>query len=276
MFLLRFWIILLAYVGLLNVGCLEYISVEKARGSRDAEKTPPQDPKPFSAIPRPVLPTEDAPVYATDLHLNAGCMGNPDEFAVIAKHDPPSLCEHIVATPAQNADGDFFEVAAAISWTIEDTTVISLECENGSDDNSCTVRGLSDIFDAGNNEEPCTLLTACALNECPTPAPPDCAAMVCRSVTVCSVVNIEGTWSLDWSSFQEGSLASFAQYGRWFEDGAFPLDEGFILGDSISFPWGEYTFSGMLDKDRSTIKGEVQNILTDSPAGPWKAVRAEN
>jgi len=273
MFALRIRLFLLACTWFLQVGCREYSYPEKTNGAHGVEKIEPRNPNPISITPRPDVPSEDVPVYATDLLLNAGCMMNPEEMAVIAKHDPPSLCEHIVATPAQNADGDFFEVAAAISWTIEDESVISLECVNGPDDNSCAVHGLSDLFDVKNGKEPCTLVTACALNECPDPSPSDCMASVCSSATVCSVVNIEGGWSLDWPSFQNGSVASFAQYGRWFEDDPFDIDEGFVDGDSVSFTWGDYAFEGTLSADRATITGSATDLITFSSPTDWSATR---
>lgn len=283
------WMIALLCAGLIGLiaGCRDE---EDANMMRETNRTtgrsdPPEtrrDPAPWfdgeiDGAPM-TLPTGYAPGngddYATDVLITAGCEMNPDTAAVAKQHGNPSLCEHVVATPARNDDGDFYEVASSFLWGIADADVADVPCMGQENDGYCHATGKEDVFDTGDEEEPATLVMACAVNHCPDPRPPDCADLVCASVTIASVVNLEGAWILNGATFDPPLVMSPAQDGRSFADATIGLQDGAVDGTSVSFSIGDYLYEGTFAGDRDHLQGEAWELMTLSSVGAWSAERA--
>jgi len=231
--------------------------------------------EPTSSTDREPRPDDAARAdYATDVYLNAGCDLNPPTAAVAANHATESLCEHVIGIAARNDDGDFYEIGVPFEWTVEHPALLGLVCQNGPSDNFCRPFGAHDLFDGDGEAEPSTAVWGCAVNDCPDPRPADCADLVCRSVTIVTVVNLEGAWSFTDPMTEAPVLLTIAQDGRTFEDQDGLIEHGTVFGATVGFESGDYLYEGILSSDRSAMSGTVTDLLTLSTAGVWSAVRA--
>lgn len=232
---------------------------------------------PFS--PRlPILPTEtrrdeEPQEFTTIVYLNAACDMNPSTMAVVAGRTEPALCEHIIGIPIFEYDGEMFELAREFDWSSEAAGDISISCKSGPHDDFCWAVGHHDLFDMWDGMEPSSFIMACTNNTC-TDEMPYCQPIVCSSVMVYSVVNLEGTWTLAWSSVPGGETVTLTQEGRLFGDAATHVKNGFVDGAHVSFDQGDYHFEGDLTSDRTHMNGEMWDLIMGSPAGSWSMTRA--
>lgn len=211
--------------------------------------------------------------YATDVYLNAGCEMNPPDAAVAANHATEALCEHVIGIAARNDDGDFYEIGAPFEWTVENPTILDLVCLNGPSDDFCRPVASHDIFDGGDEIEPSTVVWGCVVNDCPDPRPDDCADLVCRSVTVVSVVNLEGEWSFTDAMTEDSVPLTILQDGRAIEESNGFIKNGSVYGAIVNFESGDYLYEGTVSPDRSSMGGTAIELITLTDAGNWSAIR---
>ncbi len=223
-----------------------------------------------------IFPNTPDEEYATDVYLNSGCDINPAIAAVATQHQTEALCEHVIGMAIDGSDGDTVEIGRPFSWQTSDATVITVACKNGPSDNYCKPIGMYDVIDGDGVNEPCAVITACALNDCSDPPPLDCMDEVCRSVTVCSIVNIEGVWSLQDVMNDAQNIIHLLQDGRRFQENVTGVKHGYISGTSIYFEIGDYTYQGTISENRNHIQGAVHDSIFDMFVGTWSADRVVN
>lgn len=251
--------------------------------SPDTQKDPQRflDPPPWmdadsdDAGPDTLPSGEDPAVYATDVVMIAGCETDPETIAVAANHEHESLCEYFAPVAAyDDGNGNFDEVAAQFMWASTDPYVVGLSYPLGPNNNLAYPHGKRDVFDAGGNEEPTSIIVACAVNDCPDDALPyECPLMVCATMTVLSVVNLEGTWELSGPAIPPDTLMNPAQDGRSFEDDAIGAWKGSVHGSTMRFDIGDYRFEGEIAPDRDHLSGQVIELMGYSDIGTWSATR---
>lgn len=215
-------------------------------------------------------PPDEEVEYATEVRMYAACEFNPVQISFAANRQHPVGCEYIAPIAARDNDGDYYEVAVPFEWTSLHPE-INLACLNGSTDNFCWPISTTDALDTVDGEEPCGLITACAQNSCP-PEANDCEPEVCASVHTCSVVNIEGGWTLSWPDGAT-TIFSLTQVGRGFQDTSSNVRRGFILERHVTFEIDDYLFDGDFSLDRQTLSGTVTDLMGFAPAGSWSATR---
>lgn len=234
----------------------------------DTERTPP---------PRfpDTLPTGKIPVYfanyATEITLFGGCEETPKKMAVAKEHQSLTPCESLLATAWRTENGIRREVPANFIWTVEDSKIAEIVCEDSPRRSLCRPIGKTDVIDTWGGFEPETEVFACVLNACPALRPADCEDIVCTSVSVVSVVNLEGEWLMAAPIFDEKTLLRISQDGRSFKDKALNVEDGGIDGQAIEFELGDYAFDGILDPDRRLLSGDIYEMMTLDSIGPWWA-----
>ncbi len=215
--------------------------------------------------------------YVTEMRIVTGCgVDDPDTVSVAKNHAAASGCERISVTLLRNDDGDLYEVAAPVQWSITNVQAVSLNCLNGPQDDLCHLLGHQDSFDTDpeGDSEPMTDLNICALNSCPTPQPADCEPKICMSLSVASVVNIEGTWVFNPNMMPPGQSVSILQDGRSFSDAWVGIKNGLVQGKAVSFELDDYIYLGQFYPDRNHMTGVVIDQLNNnSVLGNWTAVR---
>lgn len=216
-------------------------------------------------------PEEDVPEHTTSVHLNAACDLDPPSTVVVAGRAEPALCEHIIAIAYFEDHGDLYDIGRWFTWSNDASTDIAINCI-GLGNDFCWATGIHDLFDTDDLEEPEAFVMACTENEC-TEAMPGCQPIVCSSIQVLSIVNLEGTWTSSWASVPDGEVLTFMQDGRTIQDASAHTKFGWVQGAHVSFDKGDYRFEGDLSSDRTTIEGAVTDLITNSPAGNWTMVR---
>jgi len=241
----------------------------------DAPDTWRDFPQLVSDDPPDTLPTgQDPQDYATDVVVTADCEMNPMEMAVAKQHQTDTPCEHIVMTAAGGGGGDFYEIGLPFSWSVVDPTVVELFFPFGPDGNYATPIGKLDTFDLDGAVEPRTAVWACAMNGCPDPRPADCNDLVCATVNVLSVVNVEGSWILAGATFDDGAAADLTQDGRTFKDTWTGVKKGSVIGAFVSFEIDDYLYQGIIAPDRNHLKGQVWDSIGSNLLGDWRAERS--
>lgn len=218
---------------------------------------------------------EEAPekaMYATDVVMLADCQQWASTASVAKEHSESAVCEKIIPIAAQNDDGDFYEVGMPFAWTVYQPEAIELQLPFGTQNNYGVPIGLADLFDADGDEEPSSIIQACAINDCPIPRPQDCEDSVCASVLISSVVNIEGDWLIQESNLQDKKL-TLTQDGRSFEDATLEVIGGNIQNRTVNFKLGPYLYTGLLTPDRAGMSGAKYESATSLFVSPWSALR---
>lgn len=213
------------------------------------------------------------PEYATYIILYAGCEGAPDVMAVAARQNSEPDCAHIYASAVREQGGNVSEVNVPFLWDISYPDIVSLEFSPGPTQSHARVRGKLDLFDGDKVTEPESAVWACAMNDCPQPAPSDCSDLVCSYVNVISVVNIEGTWTLTGVTFGPGATMHPLQDGRSFKDPVAGVKTGKVEAATVRFDIDDYEYSGTLSADRTHIAGSVRDLMNDIVIGSWSAER---
>ncbi|MEO5928154.1 MAG: hypothetical protein ABIO72_05520 [Patescibacteria group bacterium] len=223
-------------------------------------------------IPLPEPTTDDGPPeFISYVYLNAACDMNPESMDVVAGRTAPAPCEHIIALGVVDDHGDTYDVGCEFDWSSAAAADISISCKNSPHDDFCWAVGHHDVFDSWNGNEPSSFVMACVNNVCAN-EPPDCQPIVCNSVVVHSIVNLEGTWANSWASAPENETLTFIQDGRLFKDPVAHAQNGTVYGTHVTFNYGDYLFEGDL-LDRNTITGNVTELMTDTSAGSWTMTR---
>lgn len=257
-----------------SAGCRDYTPQFLARPHANASNPPTVSPARRDAAPRTsaIITTSGTPnPVIAGIYLNAGCTINPDEMAVAAGHVEAENCEHILATAYTGTNGDMDETAAPIEWSVTDWSDLTLNCI-GTHNNLCAARMTEDYFDLGDATEPASIVTACTTNSCAA-WDADCEPSICASVTIKSVINLEGPWSFDPISEPADLTIDLWQTGRTIFAASNDMDHASVSGFSVLFDRGDYRYIGTIAPDRAHIEGYALDLISFLPAGSWSAHR---
>ncbi len=223
---------------------------------------------------QPPEPGEIVDQYTTHINFYADCDINPPEMATAKKYQAEPLCSRIVATAMTNLDGHSFEEATSFDWYVADTEVLTLMCADEPWLNLCWPVGQQDVFDLNTGVEPETTVAVCTQNICPEPLPPDCEDVVCRSIQVKTVVNLQGSWQMSDQPAYNAGVMNLIQDGRGFSDEHLGLDHGQIMADSVQFEIDDYLYQGQIHAGRDQMHGTIMEMMGMTVIGTWTANRA--
>lgn len=274
------WIMALVLCALMT-GCRDYsphqseasthsTATDRAPEGREPIRTPIQTS--VNTASTTTTSSEDAE-RVDEVQMNAGCTINPARMAVANGHDIPSMCEYVNMTAVAVESGDGYEIGAPFVWALAGDDIVNLDCFNGPHDNVCGVRGHTDIFEVFSADEPAVQLMSCAMNACALDDA-GCEPLVCATVTIDLVVNIEGTWNVTSDPIYPDSTLQLVQDGRSFTAQNIAIHDGSVDGPRIYFTSGDYAYSGILLPGKSAILGTVTDLLTMSYSSIWAATRS--
>lgn len=225
-----------------------------------------------SALPESLQKSSDRPAYATDVFLYAGCESNPSTVFVVNGQLDDDPCANLIAIAAYYDDDTFYKVAAQFNWQAEETGVVTIDFPYGPHGNLCRVHGSRDIFDNQEDTEPLTKIIVCTANTCSKQKPADCQDQACAEMVYVSIVNLEGNWRMNGTTFEPDAEMILLQNGRRFKDQKNGIKDGSIQGTVISFEIDDYLYLGELS-DRDHMQGEVMELMCNQTMGSWQAER---
>ncbi len=209
--------------------------------------------------------------YVTNITAETNCEDHEHEFAVAKNHENFGQCERIILT-AKNQDKTLNGNSVNFLWFVADPSVVELVCPVENDNKLCRSKGKLDIFDNVGGGEPKAAVIACAINNCLDSQPKDCHDLVCSTISIASVFNLEGGWLIHGDTLKKDLIMIPYQDGRRFVDHDLFIHDGLINGLTIQFEMDGRIFTGEI-LSQNHLQGTILDSTDMSVVGQWFAER---
>lgn len=224
-----------------------------------------------------LCPGEDQ--IATAVAIESDCVEADGTSAVTANDVTGTDHYKLHAHVWRQGGAEFFK---DVTWSVDDSTAFDLAPIPASPETSheaaTLILATADILDLGGDAEPETTVTVCVTNDCTHyTGGGECAVCVpevCSEPhTIRSVVNAEGAWELEGTTFPVTPHLQLTavQTGREIQGITGYLNPE-IHGRQIEFSSGDWHYLGTFT-DHEHVTGEVNLISTGEDLGPWTATK---